>query len=124
MKPLNRATLRRPDKDRTHPDYKHSVSLGTDYKRERPARDRVGPLVIHARMADGTFRDVRTWTGPADAASHKEAKRRFTRKERLARRDAALARTGAHLASGVARGELREFTRRQLLAISPEVSSC
>ena len=123
MKPLNRGKLRAPHKDRTYPDYKHSVMLGTGEKRERPTRDRVGPLVIHARMADGTFRDVRTWTGPADAASHKAA-RWGSRKERRAARDAALARTGAHLASGVARGDLREFTRRQLLAISPEVASC
>ena len=116
--------MRRPHKDRTHPDYKHSVCLGTDYKRERPTRERVGPLVIHTRMADGTFRDVRTWTGPADSASHKEAKRRFTRKERLARRDAALALAGSKLATGVARGAIAEVSARAALAVSPEVSSC
>lgn len=123
MKALNRGELRRPHKDRTHPDYKHSVCLGTDYKRERPARDRVGPLVIHARMADGTFRDVRTWTGPADAASHKAAKW-GTRKERRAARDAALALAGSKLASGVARGAIAEVSARAALAVSPEVASC
>ena len=123
MKPLNRGTLRAPHKDRTHPDYKHSVMLGTGEKRERPARDRLAPLIIHARMADGTFQDVREWTSPEDWAEHKAAKW-GSRKERRAARDAARARTGAHLASGVARGELREFTRRQLLAVSPEVASC
>lgn len=101
MKPLNRGELRRPHKDRTHPDYKHSVSLGTDYKRTRPTRSRVGPLVIHARMADGTFRDVRTWTGPADAASHKAAKW-GTRKERRAAREAARRLAGSKILAEVA----------------------
>ena len=123
MKPLNRGTLRAPHKDRTHPDYKHSVCLGTDYKRERPTRDRVAPLIIHARMGDGTFRDVRTWTGPADAASHKAAKW-GTRKERRAARDAALALAGSKLATGVARGAIAEVSARAALAVSPEVASC
>ena len=123
MKPLNRATLRRPDKDRTHPDYKHSVMLGTGEKRERLTRDRVGPLVIHARMADGTFRDVRTWTGPADAASHKAAKW-GSRKERRAQRDAARQLAGSKLMTGVARGVISEVSARAALAVSPEVASC
>ena len=124
MKALNRGKLRAPHKDRTHPDYKRSVSLGTDYRRERPTRDRVAPLIIHARMGDGTFRDVRTWTGPEDWAEHKEAKRRFTRKERRARRDAALALAGSKLATGVARGAIAEVSARAALAVSPEVASC
>ena len=88
MKALNRGELRRPHKDRTHPDYKHSVCLGTDYKRARPTRERVAPLKIYARASDGTFRDVRTWTGPEDWAEHKRAKW-GTRKERRAAREAA-----------------------------------
>ena len=69
MKPLNRGELRRPHKDRTHPDYKQSMMLGTGEIRVRPVRDRVGPLEIRAKMADGTFMDVRGFTSPEQAAS-------------------------------------------------------
>lgn len=101
MKPLNPAQLRAPHKDRTHPDYKHSVSLGTDYKRERPTRDRVAPLIIHARMADGTFQDVREWTTPEEAMEHKAAKW-GSRKERRAARDAARRLAGSKILAEVA----------------------
>ena len=123
MKALNRGELRRPHKDRTHPDYKRSVSLGTDYDRTRPVRRRVDPLVIHARMADGTFQDVTTWTSPEEAMEHRRAKC-GSRKERRAARDAALALAGSKLATGVARGVIAEVSARAALAVSPDVALC
>ena len=93
MKPLNRGTLRAPHKDRSHPDYKCSLMLGTGELRTRPKRDRVGELVVRARMADGTFQDVREWTSMDQAAEHKAA-RWGSRKERRAAREAARERAG------------------------------
>lgn len=100
MKALNRGELRRPHKDRTHPDYKHSVMLGTGEKRTRPVRRRVDPLVIHARMADGTFQDVTTWTSPEEAMEHKRVKW-GSRKERRAARDAARRLAGQRILAEV-----------------------
>lgn len=100
MKPLNRGELRRPHKDRSHPDYKCSVMLGTGEVRRRPKRDRVGDLVVHARMADGTFQDVREWTSMEQAMEHKAA-RWGSRKERRAARDAARQMAGTAILAAI-----------------------
>lgn len=105
MKPLHGAELRHPHKDRSHIDYKHSVMLLTGEVRKRPVRRRVGELVVHARMPDGTFQDCRTWTSKEQADGHKAARHDKNRRERRAARDAALAIAGRKLASGVCCGD-------------------